>query len=92
MMLAAPNAAAPNAKVIPEPTSLAISKTTQAIVPIGMVAHHHRPKTRPTSNIVGITLLAYRDPTNICGHPYSLQIRSQVSSVEDRCPSSPRLS
>jgi hypothetical protein len=83
MMLSAPSAAAPNAKPRPEPTSVAISKTTQAIVPTGMVAHHHRPKTRPTSNIVGITPLAYRAPTNVCGHPYSLQIASRTVTDQD---------
>jgi hypothetical protein len=79
MRLTAPNAAAPNAKLRPEPTSVAISKTIQAIVPTGMVAHHHRPKTRPMSNIVGITPLAYRDPTNVCGHPENSAIRSQTA-------------
>src|SRR5512132_4103970 len=54
MIFAAPNAAAPNAKPIPEPTSVTISKTTQARVPTGMATRHHRPNTRPTSNIVAI--------------------------------------
>ena len=29
-----------------------------------------------------------RSPTNVCGHPYSLQIRSHVSNVGDRSPAS----
>jgi hypothetical protein len=43
-----------------------------------MVSRHQRPKTRPTTNIVGITAAAYLS-RNDCSQPSARHIRSRVS-------------
>src|SRR5712691_8348630 len=57
--LAAPKAAAPKAPLKSVTAPVATVAKTHPTVPSGMVSHHHRPNTRPTTSIVGITFLAY---------------------------------
>ncbi len=73
----APNAAAPTAKLSPESTPVAMSKTAHPTAATGITIRHQRPSTNPTRSNVGITPTPYsavwgrRRERTLAGSPVS---------------------